>query len=51
MKTGWWSMWREFPEIKWKLYHKHDNAKVELSDNVEVVVMDPKATKKLRAQR
>jgi hypothetical protein len=47
----WWSMWREFPEIKWKLYHKHDNAKVELSDNVEVVVMDPKATKKLRAQR
>ena len=47
----WWSMWREFPEIKWKLYHKHDNVKVELSDNVEVVVMDPKATKKLRAQR
>jgi hypothetical protein len=44
-------MWREFPEIKWKLYHKHDNVKVELSDNVEVVVMDPKATKKLRAQR
>jgi len=33
----WFRIFKEFPEVKFVLYHKHPNAKIPLSENVEVV--------------
>ena len=42
----WWHMFKEFKDIKYKLYYKHDDIKIEpLPDNVEIIVRDPKKVK------
>ena len=42
----WWHMFKEFKDINYKLYYKHDDIKIEpLPDNVEVIVRDPKSVR------
>jgi len=38
----WQSMFQEFPNVKFYLYHNHDNSRIELPTNVEVVVKKKK---------
>lgn len=42
----WGNMWKEFSNTKFVLYHFHDNVKVKLPDNVEVVVIEKNKKKK-----
>ena len=42
----WWHMFKEFENINYKLYYKHDDIKIEpLPDNVEIIVRDPKSVR------
>lgn len=38
----WKQMFEEFPDVKFKLYHNHEKPRIELPDNVEVVVRKKK---------
>ena len=38
----WKQMFEEFPDVQFKLYHNHENPRIELPDNVEVVVRKKK---------
>lgn len=35
----WEGIFKEFPDVKFKLFHKHDECKIKTPDNVEVVVV------------
>ena len=39
----WTHMFNEFPDTKFVLYHSHDNIKIPISDNVEIVVKTSKS--------
>ncbi len=39
----WTHMFNEFPDTKFVLYHSHDNIKIPISDNVEIVVKTNKS--------
>ena len=41
----WPEMFKEFPDIKFYLYHSHDNIKIQIPDNVSIVVATSKESR------